>query len=126
MRGVNVVALYGGQRYDVCSYAPPRCQGPRQIVVGTPGRLLDHLKTRHPSTSKTEGSLRWMKPTKCCVWASSKTLQNYYGADPEGHQTASVLRHHAGSDLRRITRRRFGERAAGSAHSVQRDFSYPS
>ena len=37
MRGVNVVALYGGQRYDV------RCAGP-QIVVGTPGRLLDHLK----------------------------------------------------------------------------------
>lgn len=41
MRGVNVVALYGGQRYDVQLRALR--QGP-QIVVGTPGRLLDHLK----------------------------------------------------------------------------------
>ncbi len=41
MRGVNVVALYGGQRYDVQLRALRR--GP-QIVVGTPGRLLDHLK----------------------------------------------------------------------------------
>jgi ATP-dependent RNA helicase DeaD len=40
MRGVNVVALYGGQRYDV-QLRP--ASGP-QIVVGTPGRLLDHLK----------------------------------------------------------------------------------
>ncbi|MDU6433303.1 MAG: DEAD/DEAH box helicase [Pantoea sp.] len=36
MRGVNVVALYGGQRYDVQLRALR--QGP-QIVVGTPGRL---------------------------------------------------------------------------------------
>ena len=41
MHGVNVVALYGGQRYDVQLRALR--QGP-QIVVGTPGRLLDHLK----------------------------------------------------------------------------------
>ena len=40
MRGVNVVALYGGQRYDVQLRA---CAGSLG-VVGTPGRLLDHLK----------------------------------------------------------------------------------
>ncbi|MGP1939651.1 MAG: DEAD/DEAH family ATP-dependent RNA helicase [Arsenophonus sp. ET-DL9-MAG3] len=41
MHSVNVVALYGGQRYDLqlCTLR----KGP-QIVVGTPGRLLDHLK----------------------------------------------------------------------------------
>ncbi|MGK2888171.1 MAG: DEAD/DEAH family ATP-dependent RNA helicase [Candidatus Malihini olakiniferum] len=41
MYGVSVVALYGGQRYDVQLRALR--QG-AQIVVGTPGRLLDHLK----------------------------------------------------------------------------------
>ncbi len=41
MNRVNVVALHGGQRYDVQLRALR--QGP-QIVVGTPGRLLDHLK----------------------------------------------------------------------------------
>ncbi|XBC42122.1 MAG: DEAD/DEAH box helicase [Buchnera aphidicola (Meitanaphis elongallis)] len=39
--GINVLALYGGQRYDV--QLKILRQGP-QIVVGTPGRLLDHLK----------------------------------------------------------------------------------
>ncbi|VAY02180.1 ATP-dependent RNA helicase DeaD [Arsenophonus endosymbiont of Aleurodicus dispersus] len=38
---VNIVALYGGQRYNY--QLRSLRQGP-QIVVGTPGRLLDHLK----------------------------------------------------------------------------------
>ncbi len=52
MRGVNVVALYGGQRYDVQLRALR--QGP-QIVVGTPGRLLDHLKRGTLDLSKLSG-----------------------------------------------------------------------
>lgn len=39
--GIHVLPLYGGQRYEVQLRALR--QGP-QIVVGTPGRLLDHLK----------------------------------------------------------------------------------
>ncbi|QCI16614.1 DEAD/DEAH family ATP-dependent RNA helicase [Buchnera aphidicola (Aphis craccivora)] len=39
--GVHVLPLYGGQRYELQLRALK--QGP-QIVVGTPGRLLDHLK----------------------------------------------------------------------------------
>ncbi|MGL9734847.1 MAG: DEAD/DEAH family ATP-dependent RNA helicase [Symbiopectobacterium sp.] len=41
IHGVSVVALYGGQRYDVQLRA---LRHGVQIVVGTPGRLLDHLK----------------------------------------------------------------------------------
>lgn len=41
IHGVNIVALYGGQRYDI--QLSSLRQRP-QIVVGTPGRLLDHLK----------------------------------------------------------------------------------
>ncbi|BAP58432.1 DEAD/DEAH box helicase [Candidatus Tachikawaea gelatinosa] len=41
MNHIRVLALYGGQRYDIqlraLRYGP-------QVVVGTPGRLLDHLK----------------------------------------------------------------------------------
>lgn len=52
MHGVNVVALYGGQRYDVQLRALR--QGP-QIVVGTPGRLLDHLKRGTLNLSNLSG-----------------------------------------------------------------------
>lgn len=71
MRGLNVVALYGGQRYDVQLRALR--QGP-QVVVGTPGRLLDHLK-RGTLDLLTCVAWCWMKQTKCCAWASSKTLK---------------------------------------------------
>ncbi len=44
MRGVNVVALYGGQRYDVQLRALR--QGP-QIVVGTPGSSAGPPEARY-------------------------------------------------------------------------------
>ncbi|NIH16580.1 MAG: DEAD/DEAH box helicase [Buchnera aphidicola (Periphyllus lyropictus)] len=46
---VKVLPLYGGQRYDLQLKALRK--GP-QIVVGTPGRLLDHLKRRTLNFSK--------------------------------------------------------------------------
>ncbi len=52
INGVNVVALYGGQRYDVQLRALR--QGP-QVVVGTPGRLLDHLKRGTLNLSNLSG-----------------------------------------------------------------------
>ena len=40
-QGINIVTLYGGQRYDIQLRALR--QG-AQVVVGTPGRILDHLR----------------------------------------------------------------------------------
>ncbi|QLB12416.1 ATP-dependent RNA helicase CsdA [Bisgaardia hudsonensis] len=40
-KGMNIVTLYGGQRYDIQLRALR--QG-SQIVVGTPGRILDHIR----------------------------------------------------------------------------------
>ena len=40
-KGINIVTLYGGQRYDIQLRALK--QG-AQVVVGTPGRILDHLR----------------------------------------------------------------------------------
>ncbi len=39
-KGINIVTLYGGQRYDIQLRALK--QG-AQVVVGTPGRILDHI-----------------------------------------------------------------------------------
>ncbi|XBC38005.1 MAG: DEAD/DEAH box helicase [Buchnera aphidicola (Floraphis choui)] len=50
--GIHVLALYGGQRYDVQLKALR--QGP-QIIVGTPGRLLDHLKRGTLNLSNLNG-----------------------------------------------------------------------
>ncbi|XBC43577.1 MAG: DEAD/DEAH box helicase [Buchnera aphidicola (Meitanaphis flavogallis)] len=50
--GIHVLALYGGQRYDV--QLKILRQGP-QIVVGTPGRLLDHLKRGTLNLSNVSG-----------------------------------------------------------------------
>ncbi len=52
MHDVKVVALYGGQRYDIQLRALR--QG-SQIVVGTPGRLLDHLKRGTLNLSNLSG-----------------------------------------------------------------------
>ncbi len=43
LRGFHVVPIYGGQRYSFQFNQLHR--GP-QVIVGTPGRLLDHLKRR--------------------------------------------------------------------------------
>ncbi|CAL4043360.1 DEAD/DEAH family ATP-dependent RNA helicase [Buchnera aphidicola] len=50
--GIQVLALYGGQRYELQLRALR--QGP-QIVVGTPGRLLDHLKRGTLNLSNLHG-----------------------------------------------------------------------
>ncbi|XRX42790.1 MAG: DEAD/DEAH box helicase [Buchnera aphidicola (Eriosoma harunire)] len=50
--GIHVLALYGGQRYEL--QLKSLKQGP-QIVVGTPGRLLDHLKRGTLNLSNLKG-----------------------------------------------------------------------
>jgi ATP-dependent RNA helicase DeaD len=52
MIGIHVLPLYGGQRYELQLRALR--QGP-QIVVGTPGRLLDHLKRGTLNLSNLHG-----------------------------------------------------------------------
>ncbi|CRK85621.1 ATP-dependent RNA helicase DeaD [Candidatus Providencia siddallii] len=52
INNINIVALYGGQRYDIQLRALR--QGP-QVIVGTPGRLLDHLNRGTLEFSKIKG-----------------------------------------------------------------------
>ncbi|MDZ7323610.1 DEAD/DEAH family ATP-dependent RNA helicase [Kosakonia sacchari] len=100
MRGVSVVALYGGQRYDVQLRALR--QGP-QIVVGTPGRLLDHLKRGTLDLSKLSG-LVLDEADEMLRMGFIEDVETIMAQIPEGHQTA-LFSATMPEAIRRITRR---------------------
>jgi len=100
MRGVSVVALYGGQRYDVQLRALR--QGP-QIVVGTPGRLLDHLKRGTLDLSRLSG-LVLDEADEMLRMGFIEDVETIMAQIPEGHQTA-LFSATMPEAIRRITRR---------------------
>ncbi|WP_312836889.1 DEAD/DEAH family ATP-dependent RNA helicase, partial [Pantoea sp.] len=100
MRGLNVVALYGGQRYDVQLRALR--QGP-QVVVGTPGRLLDHLKRGTLDLSNLRG-LVLDEADEMLRMGFIEDVETIMAQIPEGHQTA-LFSATMPEAIRRITRR---------------------
>lgn len=100
MRGVNVVALYGGQRYDVQLRALR--QGP-QIVVGTPGRLLDHLKRGTLDLSILSG-LVLDEADEMLRMGFIEDVETIMAQIPDGHQTA-LFSATMPEAIRRITKR---------------------
>lgn len=100
MNGVNVVALYGGQRYDVQLRALR--QGP-QIVVGTPGRLLDHLKRGTLNLSNLSG-LVLDEADEMLRMGFIEDVETIMAQIPAEHQTA-LFSATMPEAIRRITRR---------------------
>ncbi|NHB89440.1 DEAD/DEAH family ATP-dependent RNA helicase [Photorhabdus tasmaniensis] len=100
MRNVNVVALYGGQRYDVQLRALR--QGP-QVVVGTPGRLLDHLKRGTLDLSNLSG-LVLDEADEMLRMGFIEDVENIMSQIPAEHQTA-LFSATMPEAIRRITRR---------------------
>ncbi|MDC9594002.1 DEAD/DEAH family ATP-dependent RNA helicase [Xenorhabdus sp. IM139775] len=100
MRNVNVVALYGGQRYDVQLRALR--QGP-QVVVGTPGRLLDHLKRGTLDLSNLKG-LVLDEADEMLRMGFIEDVENIMSQIPAEHQTA-LFSATMPEAIRRITRR---------------------
>lgn len=100
MAGVRVLALYGGQRYDVQLRALR--QGP-QIVVGTPGRLLDHLNRGTLDLSNLKG-LVLDEADEMLRMGFIEDVETIMAAIPEGHQTA-LFSATMPEAIRRITRR---------------------
>ncbi len=100
MRGVNVLALYGGQRYDVQLRALR--QGP-QIVVGTPGRLLDHLKRGTLNLSNLRG-LVLDEADEMLRMGFIEDVETIMAQLPDGYQTA-LFSATMPEAIRRITRR---------------------
>ncbi len=100
MHGVNVVALYGGQRYDVQLRALR--QGP-QVVVGTPGRLLDHLKRGTLNLSGLKG-LVLDEADEMLRMGFIEDVETIMAEIPAEHQTA-LFSATMPEAIRRITRR---------------------
>ncbi|AYH00137.1 DEAD/DEAH family ATP-dependent RNA helicase [Pectobacterium parmentieri] len=100
MHGVNVVALYGGQRYDVQLRA---LRGGAQIVVGTPGRLLDHLKRGTLDLSNLSG-LVLDEADEMLRMGFIEDVENIMAQIPATHQTA-LFSATMPEAIRRITRR---------------------
>lgn len=100
MKGVSVVALYGGQRYDVQLRALR--QG-AQIVVGTPGRLLDHLKRGTLNLSQLKG-LVLDEADEMLRMGFIEDVETIMSQIPDAHQTA-LFSATMPEAIRRITRR---------------------
>lgn len=100
MHGVNVVALYGGQRYDV--QLRTLRQGP-QIVVGTPGRLLDHLKRGTLNLSGLKG-LVLDEADEMLRMGFIEDVETIMAQIPADHQTA-LFSATMPEAIRHITRR---------------------
>lgn len=61
MHGVKVLPVYGGQEIGRQIKA---LKGGAQIIVGTPGRVMDHLRRK---TIRCDATTRWysMRRTRC-------------------------------------------------------------
>ncbi|QTM69201.1 DEAD/DEAH box helicase, partial [Buchnera aphidicola (Hormaphis cornu)] len=82
--GITVLPLYGGQRYDVQLTALRK--GP-QIVVGTPGRLLDHLKRKTLNLSKLK-TLILDEADEMLRMGFIEDVESIMAEIPKKHQTA--------------------------------------
>ncbi|CAL4323318.1 DEAD/DEAH family ATP-dependent RNA helicase [Buchnera aphidicola] len=82
--GIKVLPLYGGQRYELQLRALR--QGP-QIVVGTPGRLLDHLKRGTLNLSNLHG-LVLDEADEMLRMGFIEDVENILAQIPKEHQTA--------------------------------------
>ena len=100
MKGIKVLALYGGQRYDVQLRALK--QGP-QIVVGTPGRLLDHLNRKTLDLSNLKG-LVLDEADEMLRMGFIDDVESIMATIPEDHQTA-LFSATMPAPIRRITKR---------------------
>lgn len=100
MKGINVVALYGGQRYDV--QLRLLRQG-SQVIVGTPGRLLDHLKRGTLDLSHLHG-LVLDEADEMLRMGFIEDVENILAQIPAKHQTA-LFSATMPEAIRRITRR---------------------
>ena len=98
--GVQVLALYGGQKYELQLRALR--QGP-QIVVGTPGRLLDHLKRGTLNLSNLHG-LVLDEADEMLRMGFIEDVETIMAEIPANHQTA-LFSATMPDAIRRISRR---------------------
>ncbi len=100
MKGINVVTVYGGQRYDIQLRALK--QG-SQVVVGTPGRILDHIRRGTLDLSALQ-SIVLDEADEMLRMGFIDDVETVMAELPENHQTA-LFSATMPEPIRRITRR---------------------
>ena len=70
--GVRVVCVYGGAGMDK---QQRQLKAGCQVVVATPGRLMDHYATRR-WTSRLSRPSCWTRRTRCSTWAFNKDVRH--------------------------------------------------
>ncbi|OOF37326.1 DEAD/DEAH box helicase [Rodentibacter heidelbergensis] len=99
-QGIRIVTLYGGQRYDIQLRALK--QG-AQVVVGTPGRILDHIRRETLDLSE----LRFIvldEADEMLRMGFIDDVETVMAELPEQHQTA-LFSATMPEPIRRITKR---------------------
>lgn len=99
-KGINIVTLYGGQRYDIQLRALK--QG-AQVVVGTPGRILDHLRRGTLDLSALQ-FIVLDEADEMLRMGFIDDVETVMAALPEQHQTA-LFSATMPEPIRRITKR---------------------
>ncbi|AZI14947.1 DEAD/DEAH box helicase [Avibacterium paragallinarum] len=99
-KGINIVTLYGGQRYDIQLRALK--QG-AQVVVGTPGRILDHLRRNTLDLSELK-FIVLDEADEMLRMGFIDDVETVMAALPEQHQTA-LFSATMPEPIRRITKR---------------------
>lgn len=99
-KGINIVTLYGGQRYDIQLRALK--QG-AQVVVGTPGRILDHLRRNTLDLSELK-AIVLDEADEMLRMGFIEDVETVMAALPAQHQTA-LFSATMPEPIRRITKR---------------------
>ena len=99
-KGINIVTLYGGQRYDIQLRALK--QG-AQVVVGTPGRILDHLRRGTLSLAELK-AIVLDEADEMLRMGFIDDVETVMAKLPEHHQTA-LFSATMPEPIRRITKR---------------------
>lgn len=100
MKGIRTVTIYGGQRYDIQIRA---LKNGAQVVVGTPGRILDHIRrgTLDLSALKT---IVLDEADEMLRMGFIEDVETVMAELPENHQTA-LFSATMPEPIRRITKR---------------------
>ena len=84
VQGLRVATVVGGVPYPAQLKA---LRGPLDILIATPGRLLDHLQTGKARARATSRCWSSTRPTACSTWASSTTSRTIADHVPAARQT---------------------------------------
>ena len=95
-RRVSSLAVYGGQPIERQLRALR--QGV-QIVIGTPGRIMDHIRRGTLALDRVCDGRFWTRPTRCWTWASSRISSSSWNRSRRAPDRP-VLGHHAAAHRR--------------------------